>query len=96
MRDAHGHGVYFGPWGEVIEHDTYMCNHCNRHTRLKPKEAPYATCKSCMEFICEECYGKLMKGAQCKPLEQWLIEQETAITRAVERQGRRAEYGLSG
>lgn len=82
MIGEHGQGT-FTLDGRIKRVSTYMCSHCNRHSHLKIGEAPYGTCKQCMGLICEECYGALHTGVGCKPLEQWLAEQEGAITRRV-------------
>ena len=81
MRDAHGYAVLFDPnaRGGVVERDTFRCNHCSRVTHLKPREMPFATCKSCMDFICEDCYRRLMAGAPCKTVEQQADEIEAAV-----------------
>ena len=63
-----------------LEHDTVWCAHCGKHTHLKPGEAPYATCKQCMGFICEPCYAAL-PVVGCRPHEQMLLEMERAINR---------------
>lgn len=89
MLRPHGYAVIIGP--DVIrEIDTFTCFHCNRVTHLKPKEPPYATCKRCMNFICASCYA--IGG--CRPLEQWLEEQERAISRRIENDRRLGEYRL--
>jgi hypothetical protein len=88
MRNAHGYAVLTDPDipGGVRERDTMRCNHCMRVVVLKPNESPFATCRSCMEFICEACYGDLIRGTPCKTVEQQADEIEAAIMkrRAVE------------
>lgn len=78
MLNPDGYGIETWEDGKRVEHDHVACSHCGRHTRLKPGEPPYATCKSCLGFICALCYERLrIEG--CKPQEQMLLEMEGRI-----------------
>ena len=88
MRNAHGYAVLIDPdaKGGVVERDCFRCEHCMRVVHLKPNEMPHATCKACLEFICERCYALLTAGRPCKTVEQQCDELERAVQkrRAVE------------
>lgn len=88
MLKAHAYSILTDPDlpGGRLEKDWHRCEHCGRMIALNPGQPPYATCRACMEPICERCYGLLMRGAVCKTIEQQMDELERAVAkqRAVE------------
>lgn len=79
MLKPDGYAVVLSEDGKIKEIDTYWCAHHGGHTHLRVGETPFATCRSCMGFICESCYNDLARGKICKPLEQMLLEMEAKI-----------------
>lgn len=54
--------------GLMLEGETYMCAHCNRHTAVKPYQRPEdmgGLCKRCMGLTCPHCAAQ----GDCDPLE---------------------------
>lgn len=58
MRNPGGYGIITDINGNITEHDTFTCHHCNRMRPLKVGEAPEWMCKHCEKFICNDCVGK--------------------------------------
>lgn len=77
MRKAlTGLGTLSGPCGELEEHPTFTCVHCQRVRRVKPYCDPAdlgGLCKICMGVVCEVCVGK-----GCDPFEKKLERMEAA------------------
>lgn len=74
MRKAGGWGFLTQPDGKVEEHETYTCKHCNRVTRVKPRERAEdigGLCKTCMGLLCPRCSA--IPG--CYPLEKRIEQQ---------------------
>jgi hypothetical protein len=73
-----GYGVISGPWGEIVEFDTFTCNHCQRIVRIIPKESnpDYGICMGCFELICPRCRGEWDKTNICKHFEKALEKEE--------------------
>jgi hypothetical protein len=78
--------------GRVIgqEHDTLTCGHCGTVVFVNAGERPEdigGFCRRCMKCICGPCVDQ----DRCRPIEQWLAQQEREIEDAIER--RRLYWG---
>lgn len=83
MRRAHGVLTIFDPDPQrslgqrnVVEIDTFTCNHCNRIVKVPPKCEPAEVgglCYICAQPICPTCVGK-----GCDPFEEKLKRSEAS------------------
>lgn len=80
--------------GRVVdrEHDTFTCRHCNAAVIVNAGEKAAdlgGFCRRCMSLICGPC----VDADHCRPIEEWLQQQERSIERAIERQRTLHSYG---
>ena len=103
MRRAGGYGqlICDGPtvardrFGRTIqqEHDSFSCNHCGMVVFVNAREKAEdigGFCKRCTSLICGPC----VDADRCRPMEQWLEQQERGIKRAIERERTLQSYGV--
>lgn len=71
MRNATGYGVLSTEDGQIREHDTFTCHHCNTIIMVKPRMDAAdmgGMCKICMKLTCSACTAK----GSCTPWEKQL------------------------
>ncbi len=81
MRKARGYSIITDPY-HCEEVDTYTCCHCQQVIDKPPFRSATdddrngkpigAWCTCCDAAMCPRCIGK-----GCRPIERWLIQQET-------------------
>lgn len=81
-------------YGRVLqqEHDSFSCRHCSAVVLVNAYEKAAdigGFCRRCMSLICGQC----VDADRCRPVEQWLEEQERSIGQAIERQRALQSYG---
>lgn len=68
---------FFG--GEIKEHDTFTCKHCNGIVKVPPGMVSVTVgefCRKCMGHICDRCAARMNATLQCVPFERWLARKE--------------------
>ena len=79
MRKPGGYAVLTEPGRPTKENDTFTCGHCGRVVFVKPAADPVTYggwCGGCTKLICPGCEADKVKTLTCRPLEQWLEQQE--------------------
>ena len=74
MLKPGGYTFEIDPSGKLLEGETFMCVHCNRHTHIRPGERATdigAYCMRCNGPVCRGC----ARLGECDPLaakiERW-------------------------
>lgn len=75
MRNPLGYGILCTEDGQIQEHDTFTCFHCNSIVVVKPLMKPEdlgGMCKVCMKLTCPACTSV----GSCTPWEKQMEQIE--------------------